>query len=215
MSRTLLKRLLHWLDHTLRIDSYRWLGRSRRTAQVSSACVDPEAFETLRRRAQGVIPPEGPLQLHLGCGTVRRPGFVNIDHRPTSATDLECDILRLPFDDATVDRIETYHVIEHLGRHDVPQALREWHRVLKPGGTLVIECPDFDGAVRDYLAGDESRIDNIFGLQRFDGDTHRFGYNVGRLTRLLAEAGFSEITPAEPQDYHKDLEPCLRIEARR
>ncbi len=79
----------------------------------------------------------------------------------------------------------------------------------------MIECPDFDGAVRDYLAGDESRIDNIFGLQRFDGDTHRFGYNVGRLTRLLSEAGFSQITPAEPQDYHKDLEPCLRIEARR
>ena len=215
MSRSIVKRLLHWVDRTLRIDSFRWLGWSRRAAHLPSDRTGAEVLEALRRKAEAVIPSRGPLKLHLGCGTVRLEGFVNIDHRPTSATDLECDIVQLPFHDDTVDRIETYHVIEHLGRHEVPQALREWHRVLKPGATLVIECPDFDGAVREYLDGDEGRIDNIFGLQRFDGDTHRFGYNVARLERLLTKCGFSEVSRGEPQDYHKDLEPCLRVEARK
>ncbi|CAN0478189.1 unnamed protein product, partial [Discosporangium mesarthrocarpum] len=38
--------------------------------------------------------------------------------------------------------------------------LREWARVLKPGGTIVLECPDFDQTVREYIEGNEYRIYN-------------------------------------------------------
>ena len=57
--------------------------------------------------------------------------------------------------------------------------------MLKPGGVLIIECPNFDQAVKDYLQGNEDRIDNIFGLQRFEGDTHYCGYNFKRLKLML------------------------------
>ena len=150
------------------------------------------------------------LKLHLGCGNKHFDGYVNIDHRNTSATDLVCDIRKLPYPAGSVDLIETYHVIEHLNRHDLPIALKEWHRVLAVGGKLIIECPDFDEAVKSYIEGNEKRIDNIFGLQRFPGDVHQFGYNFKRLKKALEEAGFKDIEEKKPLDYHTKDEPCLR-----
>lgn len=155
------------------------------------------------------------LRLHLGCGTQHKDGFLNIDHRSTKATDLVCDIRNLPFPDGSAAHIESYHVIEHVPHVEVQAMLREWHRVLKPGGTMVVECPDFDEAVREYIRGNEARIYNIFGLQRFKGDFHLYGYNQRRLREVLEACGFEAVEFKEPQDYHKDLEPCMRAEARK
>jgi len=153
-----------------------------------------------------------PLKLHLGCGNRYLEGFVNIDWRKTSATDLVCDIKRLPFPDQTIESIESYHVLEHLPRHDVKDTLKRWRRLLMPGGTLIIEIPDFDEIVRRYLAGDDSQLDGIFGLQRFTGDFHLFGYNRNRFMALLKQAGFYEIREEMPKDYHAKDWPCLRFE---
>jgi predicted SAM-dependent methyltransferase len=154
------------------------------------------------------------LNLHLGCGNTHLENHINIDWRKTSATDVVCDIRRLPYPDDSVSLIATYHVIEHLSRHDLPRALKDWHRVLSPGGKLVIEYPDFDELVKKYLDGDERQLDGIFALQRFQGDYHLFGYNFKRLKRLLESSGFTDIRQEDPQDYHAIIEewPCIRIE---
>lgn len=124
------------------------------------------------------------IRLHLGCGNRRLDDHINIDLRKTEATDLVCNIKKLPYSNGSARLIETYHVIEHLPRHDLPKALKEWFRILAPKGKLIIECPDFDKTVKEYIKGDEKRIDNIFGLQRFAGDTHMFGYNFKRLRKF-------------------------------
>jgi ubiquinone/menaquinone biosynthesis C-methylase UbiE len=138
---------------------------------------------------------------------------VNIDHRKTVATDLVCDIRRLPYLDNSAELIESYHVIEHMPHVVIDNVLSEWARVLKPGGQIVLECPDFDRTVREYLEGNEERIINVYGWQRFEGDYHLYGYNPKRLAERLQRAGFTDITFPEPQDYHTQLEPCLRAEA--
>jgi SAM-dependent methyltransferase len=155
------------------------------------------------------------LKLHLGCGNIKKKGFLNIDHRRTRATDMICDIRRLPFPSGSVALIESYHVIEHVPHPEVPKMLREWFRVLKSGGRLIIECPDFDQAVREYLNGNEHRVYNIFGLQRFAGDAHLFGYNLSRISTVLDHAGFRDIRQTQPTDYHRQEEPCMRIECTR
>jgi len=155
---------------------------------------------------------KSPLKLHLGCGKRHIDGYINIDLRKTGATDLVCDIQKLPYPDNSVELIETYHVVEHLPRHDFSKALKEWFRVILPGGVLIVECPDFDKAAKEYIEGNEKRINNIFGLQRFPGDTHMFGYNFKRLKKVLEKAGFRDIQERKPQDYHTKDEPCLRVE---
>jgi len=155
---------------------------------------------------------KAPLKLHLGCGDRHFEGYVNIDLRKTRATDLVCDIIKLPYPNDSSEFLEIYHVVEHIPRHDLPKALREWHRILMDKGKLIIECPDFDKAVKEYIEGNEKRIDNIFGLQRFNGDAHYYGYNFKSLAKLLREAGFRDIQNKEPQDPHSKEEPCFRIE---
>lgn len=155
---------------------------------------------------------EKPLKLHLGCGCQHFEGYVNIDMKKTRATNIVCDIKKIPYPDSSVVLIESYHVIEHLTRYDLPRALKEWHRLLMCGGKLIIECPDFDEDVKEYTKGNEKRIDSIFGLQRFPGDTHLFGYNFKTLKQMLESCGFKDIQKKEPQDYHAKDEPCLRVE---
>jgi len=152
------------------------------------------------------------LKLHLGCGGRYFEDYINIDWRKTKATDLVCDIRKLPYPNNSIELIKTYHVIEHLSKNDLPKTLKEWYRVLMPRGKLIIECPDFDQAIKDYINGNERRLNNIFGLQRFPGDAHLFGYNFKRLKRRLEEVGFIDIQKKEPRDYHTKDEPCLRVE---
>jgi len=51
------------------------------------------------------------------------------------------DGLRLPFPDATFDRIICAEVLEHI--HDYGRMLDEIYRVLKPGGMLAVSVPRF------------------------------------------------------------------------
>ena len=213
MAKSFIKRFFNKIDRSLNVDTFRYFYKIKSLLGFKGK--DQADFTALKEKARLLTSGRDAVQLHLGCGKNRFDGFINIDQRQTSATDLECDIVQLPFEDNTVDRIETYHVIEHMPRHDVPRAMKEWHRVMKPGGVLIIECPNFDQAVREYLDGNEDRIDNIFGLQRFPGDTHVFGYNFNRLKAIVEQAGFTDVTEGQPRDYHKDLEPCMRLEAKK
>lgn len=159
------------------------------------------------------IPQHKPLALHLGCGKRRLKGFLNIDMIPSPAVDLLCDSRRLPIPANSVVKIETYHMIEHLPRHDFREALYEWNRVLVEGGELIIECPDFAATIREYCEGKRYRINNIFGLQRHPGDYHFFGYTFEDLEEMLQSVGFRKIQREAPTDYHAQDEPSLRITA--
>src|SRR5581483_4669964 len=49
---------------------------------------------------------------------------------------IQADSQRLPFADATFDRVMANHMLYHVP--DIPAALREMRRVLKPGGRVVL-----------------------------------------------------------------------------
>lgn len=152
------------------------------------------------------------IKLHLGCGHKHFDKYVNMDLWLNEAVDVVGDITKLPWPDGAATVVESYHVIEHLPHPRVPAVLKEWYRVLEPGGLLVLEAPHFDEAVKEYLAGNESRIENIFGHQRFLGDAHMFGYTPQRLIRLLEQAGFKNFRQTPPQSSQTQEEPSFRIE---
>lgn len=89
------------------------------------------------------------LYLNIGCGSVKIPGFVNIDRE--RGADLRCDVTRgLPYADGSVDGIYSEHFIEHLRQPDIARFLRECRRVLKPGARVRIATPDLQQLVADY-----------------------------------------------------------------
>lgn len=158
-------------------------------------------------------------KLHIGCGTRHFDDMINIDYYKTKATDYVLDAVSLPFPENSVSRIETYHMVEHISYPDLEAMLSEWHRVMEPGAMLIIELPDFDRVVEEYLeTTDPERtevlLQYVFGSQRFESDIHYWGWNYSRLKDKLEEKGFVNVEQKQAQDYHSDTAPCLRIEAK-
>lgn len=172
-------------------------------------------------------------KLHLGCGERHLDDYINIDSRSTPAVDLLFDVSKLPYEDNSIETIESYHVLEHFpvclwhnaqpfsdgAYSSIVSILAEWNRVMKPDAKLVIEVPDFDAIAAEYVKADEARKEElltvIFGAYRAndDRDIHRWGVNKRRLTYVLEKANFREITFSPAQDYHTKTCPCLRVEA--
>src|SRR5262245_54294968 len=129
-----------------------------------------------QEEAQSTDPPaRDRIALHLGCGKKIVPGFINIDmpgNYMGIKPDMELDISKpLPFEDEYADEVHSYHVIEHFYRWDLVTILKDWHRVLKPGGVMVTECPCLD-KVRRLLVSSKSTdmqlaMLGLYGAQNF------------------------------------------------
>src|SRR6185436_18895307 len=93
------------------------------------------------------------MQLHLGCGKRYLPGFVHVDLDDFPHIDYRSGIDRLPmFGDETVDLIYCCHAFPYFDRVQAMGVLREWLRVLRPGGILRLAVSDFAALVRHYQA---------------------------------------------------------------
>ncbi len=105
-------------------------------------------------------------KLHLGCGAVRLDGFINIDIRETSATDRIMDISNLAeFSENSIDTVYASYVLDHFSFRNSPDVLREWNRVLRKGGELILRVPDFDILVNNYLKHRYSDIPQELNLK--------------------------------------------------
>jgi predicted SAM-dependent methyltransferase len=137
-----------------------------------------------------------PRRLNLGCGFDRREGYLNVDFQPFHQPDLVSDVRKLDaLPSAAYEEIVAQDVLEHLPRTDTLDTLREWARVLRPGGRLVLRVPDVIGlarllANRRDLAEQEVLLQNLFGTQAYPGDFHHFGFTELVLRHYLAAAGF-------------------------
>lgn len=90
----------------------------------------------------------------FGCGAQKTvPNSIGIDRVPngeqiphlnfnkTSIADLVGDVSdKIPLEDNTQDLVIARHILEHI--IDLPKALEEWKRIIKPGGELIIAVPD-------------------------------------------------------------------------
>jgi SAM-dependent methyltransferase len=73
-----------------------------------------------------------------------------------SATALCGDALRLPFTDETFDRVICAEVLEHIA--DDRRAMREIHRVLRPGGTAALTVPRFGPELVCWALSDDYHL---------------------------------------------------------
>ena len=133
------------------------------------------------------------MKLNLGCGKKYKDGFINIDAFDSTVADKTMSVLDLEFHSNVVDEIEACQLIEHLGYINTIYALAEWSRVLKPGGTLLIETPDIETSFKEYIKGSlDTRKDLlswIFGVES-QGMQHRLCFPDILIKNLLEKSGF-------------------------
>ena len=177
----------------------------------------------------GVAEQFGALQLNLGSGRRRLPGWIGIDLQDS---DLRLNLRRgLPFADRAARHVYSAHFIEHLHPEDAKVLLAEIRRVLCAGGVVRLVVPDIALLIAAYSRGDEAFFvrrgelwpETALGgtmLQRFlpyagagapigEPGAHKFGYDFATLAGLLQSAGFRDI---ERSAYNASAHPALRID---
>lgn len=159
--------------------------------------------------------------LHVGCGARngralpacwQGPAWqeIRLDIDPNVEPDIVasiCDLSMLA--DASVDALYSSHNLEHLDAFEVPRALAEFRRVLRPDGYALITLPDLraialhiasgqlDAPLYHSAAGAISPLDMLFGHQASLAAGHRYmahrtGFSAATLGRSLLQAGFAE-----------------------
>ena len=146
-------------------------------------------FDAQRWRARCRAPftrPRGPLpeQLHVGCGTRRVAGWLNVD---LAGSDQDVDLSRpLPWARGHFRAVVSQHVIEHLElRRELIPLLRELRRVCRAGAEIWLSTPDLEVVCRGYLA-DRGRALVADRLSRHPGWEKQFaGVPVQQVVNYL------------------------------
>ncbi|MDD5538342.1 MAG: glycosyltransferase [Candidatus Omnitrophica bacterium] len=137
------------------------------------------------------------IRLNLGCGRYHLPGFINVDQFANVNPDLVCNALDLPYAPGSVDAIYCGHMLEHLTHEEGQRALKYWHGLLRPGGTIAITVPNFDVLAKRHLANPTAESMREFNDQWIysyvQESLHRYCYNEALLVEIMTGAGFTEL----------------------
>ena len=142
--------------------------------------------------------------LHAGCGQTPLPAWlsgreVRLDIDPRHKPDIVASLTSLgnigPF-----DGIFCSHCLEHLHPYEGAWAMREFIRVLKPGGAAMIMVPNLEHArpTEDVVyisdAGPITGLDMIYGMREYSATMpymmHKNGFIEDTLASMLRRAGF-------------------------
>lgn len=142
-----------------------------------------------------------PIKLHIG-GQTTHPEWKIFDALDRPEVDFLGNANDLSqFPDNTIATIYASHVLEHfyyLLDNELLQTLQEWHRVLQPGGALMVSVPNLQAICALYIQPEmpvESRhllMRMIFGGQIDRYDVHRVGFDRDTLSMYLQAAGFRD-----------------------
>lgn len=140
-------------------------------------------------------------RLHIG-GREKRAGWEILNVLPAPDVDHLGNAIDLGrFADGTFAEIYASHVLEHFDYKDaLTTALREWHRVLAPGGVLHLSVPDIDILAHLLLQRHKLDVNQRYQVMRmiFGGhidayDYHLVGMNQDFLGGFLGAAGFDRL----------------------
>lgn len=137
------------------------------------------------------------VKINLGCGLDKRPGYINVDIRKEVDPDLVWDMERTPypFPDESAEEILMKDSLEHVSWRKVEDVIRECHRILKRGGVLRIQVPDLVAIAKKVILLGSYDWDQIsywvYGGQDYPENTHKSGFTISTLKRLLERHGFA------------------------
>lgn len=157
-------------------------------------------------------------KLDVGCGNTMTAGFERADIDPMCPDlDFVCDMAAIPVPDGTYDVVRSSHNIEHCSIEAAERALREWFRILKPGGMVWIDTPNIERNLdlyhnatwmRDFntlTAGEQARCSTNgkpdaakwLNFKVFSTDstfnTHYWNATPALLTQMCEDAGFERV----------------------
>lgn len=137
----------------------------------------------------------GKLRLHLGCGNVLLPGFINMDIREEVGPDKISLVYPIDYDNSMFDMVYASHILEHFPKKQVSNVLQEWVRILKPGGLLRLSVPNFEALLEIYRQTNDldQIIGPLYGKQDYRHNYHKTVFDYKTLKRLMENAGLTAV----------------------
>lgn len=158
-------------------------------------------------------------QLHVGCGEVVLPDWLNVEYEPRKiygafseskgAWLLNYNLhKRWPLKSKSLDFIAAAHFIEHFDLNEGLIFMQKCFDVLKPGGVIRLSCPDLAIYAQHYVSKNKTFFENsliqewctfkkaktcgqIFAAKAYDsGNSHRWFYDAESLIQCLELVGF-------------------------
>ncbi len=141
--------------------------------------------------------PPGPRRLHVGAGSQRLEGWINVDIRPFPGVDLVADVTQgLGLSD--IDAVFAEHFLEHLAVDHALSFLTEVQQMLNPGCRLRLSTPNLDWTWHTHYcleAPPERKVEAAVALNRaFYGWEHKFLWNRQTLELALRATGFRDLS---------------------
>ncbi len=115
---------------------------------------------------------------------------LHAEDRNAEAVFEQADAYALPYDDGSFDIVHAHQLLQHLARP--VEALREFRRVVRPGGVVAVRDVDYAGVFwYPLLPGLERWLDLYERVHRGNGGEPDAGR---RLLSWAREAGFEDVT---------------------
>jgi SAM-dependent methyltransferase len=97
----------------------------------------------------------GSRRIEIGAGPYPQPGYLHVDVDPHAAhLEARAPAWDLPFPDGWATEILSIHALEHIPPRRLRETLREWYRVLRPGGLVQIHVPNSPALMEAYLTAE-------------------------------------------------------------
>lgn len=143
------------------------------------------------------IPQGEGIKVVIGTRTYLGPDWthVDIDQRPLTAADgsrhpvdVVCDARKIDLPNDYADIVYNSECLEHFPWREYPKVLAEWCRIVKPGGIIRVEVPDFLLACKQILEADTLDMDRRMQQIFFAEQLNEFDFHyVGLTPRMLTE----------------------------
>eukprot|EP01041_Mallomonas_annulata_P009849 gene9849-20486_t len=159
-----------------------------------------------------------PLQVHIGCikwDECARENWIVVDALNSIMTHFQLQVEDLHvFSNGSVSVLYSSHVLEHLAYFgndcELCKTLREWRRILKLDGIIMISVPDLEilaELLTDTNLSNQSHYEvmqMMFGGQLNEYDYHKTGLYFEFLEELLEENGFCNVQKVHHFGYFID-----------
>lgn len=140
-------------------------------------------------------------KLNLGCGNKPYQDYVNVDIFPGPIVNEVFPFDEIPYEDGTISAIHSEHALEHVPFRRAEKTLKEWSRVLKPRGELLLKIPDFEECCRSYVEA-KTKYERwwfkatVYGIQESqagepdEAQIHKCGFSKDEIGIVLERFGF-------------------------
>lgn len=149
----------------------------------------------------------GGIRLEIGSGTNPHEGYQHLDINPKHpCIEYVASASAIPLPDNSVEDLLAINVLEHFEWTEIKAVLKEWSRVVMPGGIITIHVPDIayipiilhtdewkEGVgVQPFNAAEDKweYINHYVMSTNIKWNAHRAVFDCHTLKGLLSEVGF-------------------------